>query len=48
MSDDIRTFCQLETAYLRKFCLNCLDANVPKQKLQVTVVVPSVNLTAIV
>lgn len=33
MSDDIRTFCQLETACLRKFLLNCLDANVPETKV---------------
>ena len=33
ISDDIRTFCQLETACLRKFLLNCLDANVPETKV---------------
>ncbi|XP_068692465.1 ATP-dependent DNA helicase Q1-like [Montipora foliosa] len=32
MSDDVRSFCQLEDGCLRKFLLNCLDARVPDRK----------------
>ena len=33
MSEDIRTFCHLETASLRKFLLKCLDASGPGIKV---------------
>ena len=32
MSEDVRSFCQLEDGCLRKFLLNCLDARVPDRK----------------